>query len=55
MSNHKKLPDPAVVYQEVETASEHEQGLKAAYDILTREVLQRRKELSTRRILINQI
>lgn len=55
MSNHKKLPDPAVIYQEAETVSEHEQDLKAAYDILSREVLKRRRELSTRRNPINQI
>lgn len=55
MSNHKRVQDPAVIYQEAGTLAEHEPDIKAAYDILFREVLMRRKELSTRRNSINQI
>jgi len=55
MSNHKRMPDPAVIYQEAETLSEHEPDLKAAYDILFKEVLKRRNELSPRVISINTI
>ena len=50
MSNHKRMPDPAVIYQEAETILEHEPDLKAAYDILFKEVLKRRMELSTRNL-----
>lgn len=50
------MPDPAVIYREAETLSEHEQDLKIAYDILFKEVLRRRMEkLSTRLIPINTI
>lgn len=56
MSNHKKMPDPVVIYEEAETLSEHEQDLKVAYDILFKEVIRRRiKKLSTRVIPINTI